>query len=69
MELCPGCNHMRPNVGPWLSKDSKHTRLCGGCKVRETFATPGVRQRLERDVQAFASALDKSLKGDGGRSS
>jgi len=59
MELCPGCNQMRPNVGPWRSKRSDHTRLCGGCKVRETLADPRVREDLARDLrQAFASALD-----------
>ena len=63
LERCPGCGKMKPNVGPWKSARSSHARLCGGCKVRETFATPGFKEQLAQDCQRFATAVDVALDG------
>ena len=63
-ERCPGCRKMQPNVGPWKGRCGQPTRLCGTCKVRITLATPGVKERLERDVREFALALLTPPKGD-----
>lgn len=63
MEICPGCNKERPNVGPWKNPGDP-PRLCGGCKVRRSFATPGFKERLEQHLlHAFAAVGFGNVKG------
>jgi hypothetical protein len=47
---------MQPNVGPWKS-NPPWTRLCGGCKIQLTLATPGVKEQLTADAKAAGASL------------
>lgn len=55
MKICDHCKQPEPNVGPW--EDGR--QLCGGCKARITLANPKIRAELERDIRAFALALEQ----------
>lgn len=64
--ICEVCGQPAANCGPF--HEAPHgprvwASVCGGCKCKITLAHPAIRARLERDVRAFAAALDAAPKG------
>lgn len=53
-EICDECTKSKPNVGPW--EDGR--RLCGGCKLKITFARPGAKERLASTIRTAFETVD-----------
>jgi hypothetical protein len=50
--VCVVCGQERYNAGPFrLDSGERLPLVCGRCKVRITFATPGRKERLEQDIR------------------